>query len=986
MGVVYRASDLSLHRSVALKLIAPELAEDERFRRRFLRESRLAASLDHPSVVPIYEAGEHDGTLYLAMRFVDGTDLSTLLRRAGTLAPQRSLPLLAQVAGALDAAHRRALVHRDVKPGNVLIDEDGHAYLTDFGVSKQLGGDTTDTGRMVGTLDYLAPEQIRGQPVDGRTDQYALACVLYECLAGWPPFHRETEGETLWAHMQDAPAALAGRAALDPVLARGLAKEPDDRYPTCEALIDAAYAPRVPRRLMRRRHAILAAGLVLLAAVVTAALMSGGGSRIVPAENGVTALDADGPRSFIRFRGGAGDIAVGEGAVWVAHSQDATISKIDPETAQVITTFASPPRLLDIAAGAGALWIVNAVPDGRRDTVSRLDPRTGAITHTEKLPRTPDRGGWPSAGHPLLAAGAGGVWAGNREGTISRIHPRTGKVVATVDTHALRIAAGREGVWVLDGDLTTLTHIDPRTNRTGQSISVLTNAVTGVAVGGGSVWVTSEEGRLIRIEPGPRPIQSMIEVGTDTEFVAFGAGAVWTADFVGGTVSRIDPRTRRVTRTTVGAAQAIAAGAGSAWVSVAGGTNDGVLPSSICSEIASGGREPDVLIASDFALQGTRGADSRGMTDTIRFVLGQHGFRAGRFTVGYQSCDDSTAQSGYWEPRRCAANANAYADANRLVAVIGTIHSDCSRVEIPILNRAPGGPLALVSSVNVHPNLTRGGRLKLAPPSGRRGEPDVYYPTGARNFLRVIGRWDQEGVAFAMLAKELGLRRVYLLYEGRGYGNVLWTGPFRRAARRLGVGVAGEKNLDRSSPAAIARRLARADVDGVLLGSGIDEELVMRLRSRLGPRVPLMAGSDSAYIPDLLEAAGRAAHGMYVATTELTANGPGMTAAAKRFAGEVGATSHGAYALQTAQATEVLLEAIARSDGTRASVLRELHATRVRNGLIGDFGFDRYGDVTPARVMILRVTGTTPSGVELPPHLHGAVVERVLTVPASLAG
>ena len=203
MGVVYRASDLSLQRPVALKLIAPELAEDERFRGRFLKESRLAASLDHANVVPIYEAGERDGQLYLAMRMVEGSDLKALLRRDGRLGAERALAILGQVASALDAAHRRGLVHRDVKPGNVLIDEDGHAYLTDFGVSKQLGGVSTDTGGMVGTLDYLAPEQIRGEAVDARTDGYALACVLYECLAGAPPFHRETEGETLWAHMHE---------------------------------------------------------------------------------------------------------------------------------------------------------------------------------------------------------------------------------------------------------------------------------------------------------------------------------------------------------------------------------------------------------------------------------------------------------------------------------------------------------------------------------------------------------------------------------------------------------------------------------------------------------------------------------------------------------------------------------------------------------------------------------------------------------------
>ena len=205
--------------------------------------------------------------------------------------------------------------------------------------------------------------------------------------------------------------------------------------------------------------------------------------------------------------------------------------------------------MLDVAAGEGALWVANALPDSRRESVSRIDPRTGTVTHTEKLPRTPERGGWPSNGHPLLVVGAGAVWAGNREGTISRIDARTGEVTATFDTYARRIAVGDEGVWVLGIDLTTITRIDPRTNRIGQPIKLLTNAVTGLAVGAGSVWATTEEGRLIRVEPGPRPIQQTIAVGRDAEFVAFGAGAVWTADFVAGTVSRIDPGTNQVTST-----------------------------------------------------------------------------------------------------------------------------------------------------------------------------------------------------------------------------------------------------------------------------------------------------------------------------------------------------------------------------------------------------------------------------------------------------
>src|SRR5918996_149392 len=240
MGVVYLARDLSLDRPVALKLIAPELAQDEQFRARFLREPRLAASLDHPNVIPIYEAGEHEGQLYLAMRFVEGSDLKSVLERDGELPPGRALRIVGQVAGALDAAHRRALVHRDVKPANVLLDQDGHVYLTDFGITKQLGGASTDTGRVVGTLDYLAPEQIRGDPVDGRTDCYALACVLYECLAGAPPFRRQTEAETLWAHMQEEPGPLPGYPPLDPVLQSALAKDRDERYPSCAALIEAA--------------------------------------------------------------------------------------------------------------------------------------------------------------------------------------------------------------------------------------------------------------------------------------------------------------------------------------------------------------------------------------------------------------------------------------------------------------------------------------------------------------------------------------------------------------------------------------------------------------------------------------------------------------------------------------------------------------------------------------------------------------------------
>ena len=224
-------------------------------------------------------------------------------------------------------------------------------------------------------------------------------------------------------------------------------------------------------------------------------------------------------------------------------------------------------------------------------------------------------------------------------------------------------------------------------------------------------------------------------------------------------VTRVDGRTNAVTKQVrIEAVQSLAVGAGSAWVSVAGGTRDGALPAAACTAVESGGATPDVLIASDLPLQGNDADVTRGLADAIRWVLKDHGFRAGRYVVGYQSCDESTAQTGNYERRRCAANANAFARAEQVVAVIGPFSSFCAQLQIPILNRAPGGPLALVSPSNTDPGLTRGPPIEPG-----TSELDRYYPTGTRNYARVIGRADVEGVALALLAQRLRLARVYLL-------------------------------------------------------------------------------------------------------------------------------------------------------------------------------------------------------------------------------
>ncbi len=248
MGVVYEATQLMLGRRVALKLIRPVVARDPSVRERFKRESRLAAAVEHPNVIPLYETGEDGDILYIAMRFIPGADLAALIAQEGRLGPRRASQIVRQVAAALDAAHAAGLVHRDVKPSNVLVAEEGpyeHAYLTDFGVTKAVDGraDLTSPGRLVGTLGYMAPEQIRGRRVDAAADVYALGCLLYQALTGRVPFHGESDAEVMLLHLDAEPPRTGDRAlrAFDPVIARAMAKRPEDRFASAGELAAATH-------------------------------------------------------------------------------------------------------------------------------------------------------------------------------------------------------------------------------------------------------------------------------------------------------------------------------------------------------------------------------------------------------------------------------------------------------------------------------------------------------------------------------------------------------------------------------------------------------------------------------------------------------------------------------------------------------------------------------------------------------------------------
>src|SRR5215469_7153903 len=252
MAVVFRAHDERLDRQVALKILAPAFAADQAFRQRFIRESRAAAAVDDPHIIPVFEAGEADGVLFIAMRYVRGGDVRSLLAASGPLPPARVAEIVSQVSSALDAAHERELVHRDVKPANMLLDSrpgsgrPDHVYLSDFGLSKGTLATTglTSTGTFLGTVDYISPEQIEGKPVDGRADQYALACAAFELLTGEPPFRRDELMAVMYAQLsQPAPAVTSRRPdlppAVDPVFARALAKAPDDRWARCAEFAEA---------------------------------------------------------------------------------------------------------------------------------------------------------------------------------------------------------------------------------------------------------------------------------------------------------------------------------------------------------------------------------------------------------------------------------------------------------------------------------------------------------------------------------------------------------------------------------------------------------------------------------------------------------------------------------------------------------------------------------------------------------------------------
>ncbi len=577
MGVVFRATQLALQRPVALKAIAPKLAADKDYRDRFQRESHLAASIDHPNVIPVYEAGELDGTLYLIMRWVEGTDLRTLLTTSGRVSPGRAIRLLRPVASALAAAHRRGLVHRDIKPANVMIarsdeENEDHIYLTDFGIARRTDGESlTRTGMFVGTVDYTAPERLEGGKGDARSDIYSFGCVLFEALTGHVPFDKPTAVSKIFAHVNDPIPSARDEVDgvpehLDAIIAEAMAKHPEDRFGSAgeltvalgQALQELESAERVaaapkPRPEVTKVRVPVAVTKPAVAVTKPAAAVTKPTAAVTeppaPSQPQATRLD-DGPRAAPRRRRfpilwvapiallvGAGVlIAALTGARSHPGNTGATST---PSAAALIKIqgngltegraigLASPPG--SISVGQKNVWI--SLPE-RRELV-RFNPITGG------------QRSFAAAGSPTaIAAGFRALWVAETDSrSLAQFNGDSGAQVAVAtlpgSPTAIALDHNDSSAWVADSSgaishvalggavIGTRAHTDP--------------AATSIGWGEGWLWAANgADNGLVRVSLGTSGSSTAYSAGSRPVAVALDQG-VWTAN-ANGHVTRFDPR------------------------------------------------------------------------------------------------------------------------------------------------------------------------------------------------------------------------------------------------------------------------------------------------------------------------------------------------------------------------------------------------------------------------------------------------------------
>jgi hypothetical protein len=570
MGVVYRARQLDLDRDVALKVISPELVDDPQSRDRFLMEARAAGAVEHPNVVPVHHVGLADGQAYLVMRYVPGDDLRTIVRRSHSLGVEQSADIAAQLGDALDAIHRAGYVHRDVKPQNVMLDESGHVYLSDFGLAKHALATTglTKSDQWVGTLDYVAPEQIRGERVDARADVYSLGGVLYFMLTGHVPFERNNDQAKLWAHLSaDAPRPSALRpelpVAMDAVVQRALSKDPAQRQPSAGDLGSAARDAAGGVSSTRRERVVARGAAAPAATPHSTTVVAAPTTASAPRPPGVSKGRKRARLAYL----GAALAAVAAAAIGFlpgalspdrreplrrpAAAESAAMGKPEgPRKGETITRVGNRPR--DIVVAAGDLWVVSHA----RPTVTRLD--------AESLDQEGDQ--------PLVGRGASDIAAYDdsiwvtvpRRGEVVRVDPRTGhakdrvRVIEHVEPRVrpVRVAVGRSGLWVVGRAPSpeipdVLLHYDP-SGKTLLDQEPFEDGISAITLGGGAIWVALDRRpRVARLSLTGRRVSGST-LSDSASAVTYGAGHVWASLTDDDAIARVSPTRDQVRVTRAG--------------------------------------------------------------------------------------------------------------------------------------------------------------------------------------------------------------------------------------------------------------------------------------------------------------------------------------------------------------------------------------------------------------------------------------------------
>jgi DNA-binding SARP family transcriptional activator/streptogramin lyase len=752
-------------------------------------------------------------------------------------------------------------------------------------------------------------------------------------------------------------------------------------------------SPPGPRPLagVARRGRWLIAGGVLLAAVAVLAgfLVSGSGTGTIR-PNSLVLLDSVSGRPAVQIGVGSrpSQVAVGGGAVWVLNSDDNTVSEIDPVTRRKVSTFGTGARTVGIAAGEGALWLANAASNGSGafgsdqegtmlpSSLTKVDASTRVPLFTKKLPTKfvlPIYTRFP--GTRTIVVGGGSVWVIAQDYRLLRVDARTGAIQHRFTFGADSLAFGGGELWLVQqGD--QVMRLDPRTNRVDLAFRLA--AGPGIDYGFGSAWIADPvQGLVWRVTAGTPPLARSITVAAGSSAVAVSAHAVWATSVLADAVTRIDPKTNRANETVaLTAPQDLDASSSGMWVSTgAPPPSSGPLPSNSCGPLVfPGPGKPRFIVASDLALDPGPESSTRPIQLGIAQLIRDRGFRAGAYTIGYQSCDDATVQAGAFDWAKCIANARAYSADLDVIGVVGTYNSGCSFVEVPILNVARHGPLAMVSPLNTNGQLTIPSAVHIP---GVRMDP-----SGTRSFARVIASDAIQYAGDAELLHELGVKRVAVLDDG-GSESVAADRWFTYSAHRLGLQTVRVRwSISHPSPSAVVAHVRATHGDGVFVAAGGLPEggrPVAALHVAFGPTVPIVVTDWFAGYRFFLRVAGKGITGVYGST----AGAPDafLPAAGQRFARRIGSPLSYTSAYGGA-AAQILLDAIAHSNGTRASVVEELFKIHEET-FVGKIAMNRDGDPVTAPVTIFRIKPGAHNDTGQP-DFQNAVIDRVITPPARI--